>query len=461
MQRTIQPMQQSILQAMTLVGLLAAGFVMMPLARRVDAIAQATVDARIQQYQKQAQQIRPENYNLSLNPITAAKESHWRNILWTTALLEPQEPYVVQAVEQILALSTRRGLSVAEKRTLRMAMQVGTQLYVGDPVGYEAIGTQLLKAAQSSPDPQFAAMGLSALIQAKVDPSQLMPISRQLQQRFPNWQDNVFLYTTVRELAELQSPTTLPPLQDLLNWQIAPNQIHLYVLCRPNRWVLCQMVVKDKQGNFVRQGNGQLWSVPLLLRSLHSLNWNFERGQTPQGIYRMEGVVPQPDLDYFRAYGQFDLVKLFVPYEPGVKAFLPGRAGGFVGGLDAYRSLLPASWRNYFPIQQSYWAGKAGRGLFRIHGTGDHPDLFANNRRYPQTAAWNPTIGCLSALELYDESGQLIRADMPQILAILRRLGGPNFTGYVVVVDVPGDGSQIVSQNEVETRLTFQAQLTP
>ncbi len=432
-----------------------------PMAQRVEAIAQATAEARSRQHQQQAKQVRPENYDTRLNPITAAKENHWRNILWTTALLEPQEPYVTQALWQILSLSTQSGLSTAQKRTLKMAMQVGTQLYVGNPSGYEAIGQQLLQAAQTSPDPQFAAMGLSALARAGVDPNQLAPISRQLQQRFPNWRNNVTLYTTIRKVAELQAPAPVPPLQDLLAWQIAPNQLHLYVLCRPNRWLLCQTMLKDKQGNFVRQGDGQLWSVPLLLRSLHGLSWNFERGETPQGIYRMEGVVPQPDLDYFRAYGQFDLVKLFVPYEPDVKAFLPGRKGGLTGGLRTYQALLPPSWRNYFPVQQSYWAGKAGRSLFRIHGTGDHPTLFANNSRNPQTSAWNPTIGCLSALELYDETGRLQQADMPKILAALRQLGGANFTGYVIVVDIPSEDGQSLSLAEIEARITSQARSIP
>ncbi|MCS6812068.1 MAG: hypothetical protein NZ772_00605 [Cyanobacteria bacterium] len=427
----------------------------MPMARPAGAITQATAEARDRQYQQQARQIYPGNYDLRLNPLVDAKESHWRNILWTTALLEPQEPYVIQAIEQILELSTRRGLSSAQKRILKTGMQVGTQLYTGNPVAYNTIGQWMLRAAQSSPDPQFAAMGLSALAQAGVDPQQLLSISRQLQQRFPNWQNNVFLYTTIQDIALRQAPTPMPPLQDLLSWQVAPNQLHLYVLCRPNRWVLCQAILKDKQGKLVQQSDGQVWSVPLLLRSLHGLSWNFERGQTPQGIYRMEGVVPQPDLEYFRAYGQFDLVKLFVPYEPGVKSFLPGRRGGFTGGLSTYRSLLPPSWRNYYPIQQSYWAGKAGRGLFRIHGTGDAPTLFANNQRYPQTAAWNPTIGCLSALELYDESGRLQRADMPKILAELRQLGGPNFTGYVIVVDVPGDDSQPISLENISTKASL------
>jgi len=128
---------------------------------------------------------------------------------------------------------------------------------------------------------------------------------------------------------------------------------------------------------------------------------------------------------------------------------LPGRSGPFKGTVADYLNLWPASWRNYFPIQESYWAGKAGRNYFRIHGTGDAPSLFANNQRYPASAGWNPTIGCLSAIELYDNQGQLIQADMPDILNALVTLGGRNFSGYLAVVDIPVPASQPISLAEI------------
>jgi len=94
-------------------------------------------------------------------------------------------------------------------------------------------------------------------------------------------------------------------------------------------------------------------------------------------------------------------------------------------------------------MQQTYWAGKAGRGLFRIHGSGESIDFFTNNQRYPDSAGWNPAIGCLSAVELYDEAGQLQRADMPQILQQLTRAGGGRLAGYLLVVDIPGEETPV------------------
>ncbi|WP_421655719.1 hypothetical protein [Leptothermofonsia sp. ETS-13] len=446
-------------------GLVVAGLAMKPaaisIARPPEAlsgneakVSQATADARSQQRQEQIRQIRPENYDLARFPVTNQNENHWRNILWTTAVVEPQETFVAEAIDQILGMTTLRGLSNSQMRTIDAATKVATQLYLRYPTFYERFGQRFLQAIESSPDPEWIAVSLAALVKSGASPGQLQSLTERVKSRFPNWTKNVHLYTIVREVAESIAPSAMPPLGDLLNWAIAPRQLHLYVLCRPKRDILCQAILKDRDGQFVRYGDGTLWSVPLLLRSIHELNWNFVRGQTPQGIFRLEGVVPQPDDKYFRAYGRFSLVKLFVPFEPGAKQFLPGKSGTFRGTLKDYQKLLPSSWQNYWAIQQSYWAGKVGRSEFRIHGTGESPDFFSNKGSNPDTFSWNPTIGCLSALELYNERGQLVEAHMPKILDALQMVGGKKFAGYMVVVEVPGKSEKPVTLNEIEAALS-------
>ncbi|MBW4522377.1 MAG: hypothetical protein KME16_22210 [Scytolyngbya sp. HA4215-MV1] len=411
---------------------------------------QATAAARIDQLEKQIRQIRASNFDLSRFPVTPVNEKHWRNILWTTAVVAPQEAFVADTITRIVGMTEHSGLSQPQMRTIDAAMQVGTQLYLSDPALYANIGQQFFQTIERSPDPEWVAMALSGLAKSGLSPEEVGRLSVRVRQRFPKWDQNIYLYTTLREAANLLKPAAVPPLTDLLNWTIAPQQIHLYVICQPDRGVLCRAVLKDRQGNFARQ-NGQLWSMPLLLRSIHGLNWNFVRGQTPQGIYRMEGVVSQPDNEFFRAYGQFPLVNLYVPLEPGAREFLPGKPGGFRGNLSSYQALLPTSWRNYFPLQQSYWAGRIGRSLFRIHGSGEAPDFFKGKERFPQDSYnWNPTIGCLSALELYDQTGTLQQADMPKLLNALRMLGGNQFSGYLVVVEIPGEPGLPISMAQIE-----------
>ncbi len=411
---------------------------------------QAKTTARILQRQEQTRQIRVENFDLTQFPIASRNEYHWRHLLWTTALVEPQEPFVAAALNQILSLTTRKDLSPVETRTVDMAMKVSTQLYLSDPEFYGLVGQRFLETIEQSPDPEWVAVALSGLKKGKMSATELQRLSVLVKARFPNWATNVFLQTTLQEIADGSTPPSVPPLKELLNWAIAPQQLHLYVLCRPDRRVVCRAVLKDRQGEFVRQEK-RLWSVPLLLESIHSLGWNFTRGQTPQGIFRIEGTVPQEDDEFFRAYGQFPLVKLFVPFEQGAKQFLPGQAGAFSGSLASYTAMLPPSWRTYRPMQQSYWAGKAGRGLFRIHGSGESTDFFrGKDKNFSQSYDWNPTIGCLSAKELYSDQGKLLQADMPQILQTLEMTGGKNFAGYVVVVDVPSNEKDPVSLDTIQ-----------
>lgn len=400
---------------------------------------QATAAARVERQQRQVRQVQPERYSLKRYPVTDSHEGHWRNQLWTTALVEPQETYVAEALDGILALTTRSGLSKSQMRTVEMSIQVGTQLYLSDPTTYAGVKQQFLQTIERSRNSEWVAMALSGLTQAEIAPDELRQLSDRVRERFPNWSQNLFLLTTLRQVSESLTPTSTPPLRDLLNWTAAHQQPHLYVICQPDRGVLCQTVLKDRHGQFVRQAqNGSLWSVPLLLRSIHGLSWNFVRGQTAQGIYRIEGVMPKPEAQFFGAYGQFPLVKMFLPFESGVQQFLPGHRR-FTGTLAAYQALLPPSWRGYFPIQQSYWAGKIGRSLFRIHGSGEAPSFFSGKGRFPSDSHnWNPTIGCLSALELYDEAGRLQQADMPKILnALAAAAGSKNFSGYVIVVEIP------------------------
>src|SRR6476469_2516027 len=381
-------------------------------------VLKATAAARVEQRQKQVRLAQPENYDLSRYPVTDANERHWRTVLWATALREPQYAEVAQALDGILALTSTPKLSQPQMRTVDMAMQVGTQLYLHFPARYGSLESSFRQTIARSSDPQWVAMALSALAKGGLSPTELQSLSDRVRQRFPRLSQDVFLQTTLADVTASLTPQATPPLRDLLQWTIAPQQLHLYVLCPHDRGLLCRALLKDASGQFVRQ-EGQLWSVPLLLRSLHDLAWNFERGETPQGIYRIEGVVPQPDYEFFGAYGQFALVKLFVPFESGVRSFLPSQKGRFTGNLTAYQALLPPTWRNYKPIQETYWAGKAGRSLFRIHGSGEATDFFNGKERYLASAEWNPTIGCLSALEVYDETGRLQQADMPKILNAL------------------------------------------
>ncbi|MGL5035969.1 MAG: hypothetical protein ACRC6M_19465 [Microcystaceae cyanobacterium] len=413
-------------------------------------------EAQRQHRQKQLDLIRPELYDIRTYPVSDANETHWRKTLWATALLEPQNSQVIDSLVEIIRLAEQpQLLSAAQVRTVQMAMQIGTQLYLADPQKNKAIAQQFSQIIQNSSDPEWVGIALSALVQGGLSPETISEKIATIKKNF-NVQNYLALQLTIQDIETLINPGEMPPLLELLNWQIAPQQTQLYVFCRGDRGTLCRAVLKDQKGQFVRDQtlpNKPLWSKLLLTRSLHSLRWNFVRGSSPQGIYRIEGMMPRSPRASFPAYGQFPLVKVFMPFEAGIKAFIPSQTSTFPNNLADYQSLLPPSWQNYLPMHQSYWAGKLGRSLIRIHGSGEFPTFFVNNNRFPQSYGWNPAIGCLSAKELYDQNGNLKEADMPQILKAISQANGGTMEGYLIVTEIRGDNSKPVSLTEIENYL--------
>ena len=416
----------------------------------------ATETARQAQIQEQQQKSHPSRFDLQKYPINDNNFTHWQESLWAIGVLAPEESYAVQALANVLKMTTEANLSDPQKGIIDTAAQIGTELYTLKPAVYGSLKEHFLRTINASNDSQWVALSFSALAKSqdssqKISPSQLESLRTKIQKRFPKWKQELHLRATLQNTTEnSQNPAVIPNLADLLKWQIAPQQPQMYVLCRPNRDILCLAVLKDGNGKFVKQVN-QLWSVPLLLQSLRNLDWYFTNGRTPQGIYRMEGISLQPDDEVFHAYGQFSLVNLFVPFENGVNAFLPNQKGTFTGNLQAYQALLPPSWRSYQPMQQTYWAGNVGRSLFRIHGSGAAIDFFRNKAGVVNVRNfdWNATLGCLSAIEIYDKRGSLIKADMPKILNALNTVGKGKVQGFLIVVDVPSTSNEPVTVAEI------------
>lgn len=433
----------------------------------------ATEQARAAQVIDQQQKSAPSRFDLVKYPISDRTAQHWQESLWAIGVLGKEENYAQQALEKtILTLTTAPNLSNSQMGVIDTAIQVSHQLYTLKPEVYGNLKPHFLRTINESKDPQWVAISLSALAKSanvnssngaspKANTSELQPLILQVKKRFPQWQQDLHLKTTLQNIDPdldadfaIANSSSTPNLRELLQWQIAPQQSHLYVFCRPNRDLMCLTLLKDRDGKFVKQGK-QLWSVPLLLQSLHNLDWNSTNGRTPQGVYRMEGISRQPDDEFFHAYGQFSLVNLFLPFEDGVTAFLPKQKGKFTGDLPSYQALLPPTWRNYAPMQQAYWAGKMGRSLFRIHGSGAALDFFSSKASLvnSQNADWNPTLGCLSALEIYGADGNLLKSDMPKILDVLSRVGRGKIEGYVMVVDLPNSSGQPVTMAELSQYL--------
>jgi len=403
------------------------------------AIPQATQDQRAMQRENVLRVLIPENYDLKLHPSTEL--AHWRNVLWSMTLAQPSDPAAVATLGLLLDQAAVPNLG-PEKPTLVLALRTASSLYLR-PVQpttrqtYSFVPEKFQAILRISRDPQVVALALAMVGQEGQAPVQ--PVK----ERLAFWFLDPQLRTTMEDLELPVSP--LPPLRDLLQFQVA-RVPHLYLFCRSNRSVPCLALLKDGQGQFYRP-EGQLWSMTLLAQSVYPLPWNFNSGETPQGLLRLEGVIPRTPAE-FRAFGQFPSIKVFLPNEPGAVQFIPNLPGSTAFDLGVYRSQLPLSWQSYRPLEESFWAGRIGRTVIRIHGSGENPEFF-----YPQsTELPNPTIGCIAAAEQYDAKGELVRADLPQLLEAWQRVQPgdlKNLTGYLFLVEIPGSDEPVRAQ-EIE-----------
>jgi len=132
------------------------------------------------------------------------------------------------------------------------------------------------------------------------------------------------------------------------------KSVKLFMFCRNNRLYPCLMVMKDVHGEAVRNEDGTLWTQESLASSARGLPSYVRNGNTAEGIYTMDSVMPHADQTI--SFGKFRRVILnFVPKSANEKHI---------------KSLIPESSHKASWWQPSAVARDAGRNLFRIHGTG-------------------------------------------------------------------------------------------
>lgn len=217
-----------------------------------------------------------------------------------------------------------------------------------------------------------------------------------------------------------------PPLIDLLSYEFIKNKTIIFSFHRKNRKFPGLTIVRNPKGEFVRDSDNKIISVRQLAYSATNLPGYMRRGNTPQGIYSVQGYY----ITNTESIGPSPIVISRVPFEVSTSSFFHKRVAGN-WDLKKYKSFLPESWREYFPITESYRAGKLGRRLIIMHGSADDLSYLKHLPYYPMT----PSLGCLTTLELWDEqSGALLESDQLRLMNAFYNSGKLN--GFLVVIEI-------------------------
>ena len=270
-------------------------------------------------------------------------------------------------------------------------------------------------------------------------------------ERFPD-------YDTVAVLRELMNylsydaaarRVATPPLAELFAGLGGEKVI--YSLQRWDRDYPGLAIVRYADGHFARDANGRLQVFTQLARSGPGVPYFLTNGNTPQGIYSIQGT----DVSRTDFIGPTPNLQLLLPGEGEWRDYFHDTAARGAGAVDSgvamdnaqmlerYLDLLPAGWRGYAPMREAFAAGGIGRTEIIAHGTTIDPEYFKGRPFYPLT----PTMGCLCAKELWNPTtGHLLVSEQNDLVNAFLENGR---TGWLVVVNVD-DRREPVSRAEVE-----------
>lgn len=179
-------------------------------------------------------------------------------------------------------------------------------------------------------------------------------------------------------LKEALQPSCLQvfEVQELLDF---PNdQLSLFAILKTDRSKKGRMLIRKKDGTFVQDQKGNIWSIPILGHTNRGLGFNHSNGQTPCGVYTVDGVMPEANNQ-----------KLFGEHRRLIVNFLQANSDA-----EEYRTFIPEGQYSYSWWKQSWIARELGRSLLRIHGSGiKHPNPLSPH--FPMI----PTSGCLATTE--------------------------------------------------------------
>jgi hypothetical protein len=225
-------------------------------------------------------------------------------------------------------------------------------------------------------------------------------------------------------------------LKELFSNKFLPGETVMYSLQRKNRDYPGLVIIREKNGNFISDSNGNIFNVPQLARSITNLPCYLTNGNTPQGIFVMHGF----DVSMSSFIGPTANVQLSMPVETSLQHFFnDSTIADTVWNMDYYKKLVPEDLTNYLPLYYSYYAGLAGRTEIIAHGTTIDPNIYANKPYFPLT----PTQGCLCAKEIWN--GKRLESDQQKLVNALLKAGGAN--GYCVVIELDDTQSAVTLED--------------
>ncbi len=357
------------------------------------------------------------NKNLSV-PLNDSTEEKWEEAFQAIELMIYKTPSSEQKINY--------AFNNIETRSIDFQRSLAELVYSVYPIEFK---NQVHQLFTNTSDPKLFAMCAEYLLADKKEPAFKNNLSNIINEKFGEqaFIDPV-LYMLQLHIAEIKNNSQSIPKQNMqviLSRNFIPGKIIMYSIQRKNRNYPGLVIIRNANGNFIKDSSGEIIHIPQLARSLTNLPGYISNGNTPQGIFFMNGF----GVSMSSFIGPSANVQLSMPVETSIRKFIGDSSiNDSVWALEYYKRLIPKQLQNYSPLYYSYYSGQAGRTEIIAHGTTIDPGYYLNQPWYPLT----PSQGCLCTKEIWN--GKRIESDQQKLVNALLHAGGAN--GYCVVIEI-------------------------
>ena len=352
--------------------------------------------------------------NLTL-PLNSENEKHWMSAFWGMELILYKNNMIEGALKKALNDYSNR-----TEEFNRAALEAAYTLF---PREFIKQHEKILLQTKSA---KHFAMAFNYLNRANPAVYNYNSFEKFAARNFSDWKNNPILFMLYTKLYYAHKKINRPSLVDLLAHNFAEDKYVLFSLQRSNRDYPGLLIIRKPDGKFLRNDKGSIFNVSQLARAISNLPGYLTNGNTPQGIFSVQGIDTSKNV----FIGRTPNIQLVLPFEADAKQFFHSTEN-LVWDESLYKKLLPKSWQEYTPIYEAFYAGKAGRNEIIAHGTTIDLDYYVDQPYYPHT----PTLGCLCTVEVWNtDDGKRIYSDQSALIEALKNLNA--FKGYLIVAEI-------------------------
>lgn len=344
---------------------------------------------------------------------------------WDNALTKAQFYYVDDSLVAIAIDEVLINHTIIPVSTIMTAIEVGKTLFPDKNIEdvrtvLETTNNIYLFAYAANYTQNFSRENILELIKNKFSSYKNHPVYKCLINQF--------------QIPDEEKFASMPPIKNLLEHSFMEGKTIIYSFYRNNRAYPGLTIVKKPNGEFVKNSDGTIFSIPQFSMSYADLPGYLRNGNTPEGIFSIVGSYVSPT----ESIGPSTNVLTRISFEKPPHIFFHGQNKSTSWNDYEYRDLLPVDWQNYFPAYEAFYAGKGGRKIIVMHGSTDDLRFFKKKPYFPHT----PTKGCISAIEFWDpETGICTRSDQTDLINAFFSTGTDK--GFLVIVELDDEQSPV------------------